>query len=153
MSITLKPYLQKPSEFHLFKGNKPTPPGIKYNIDGEVIKNLNMPEEIVGGEDWKLQDQQFDAENLLRLTPHTQKRKDFELLFSIRRDNVDGSWLKGVLKNKITGKYALISSMCSRSAESYQCSKGKSMDNDWSVCWAKMIAPWMFWNELKKRID
>jgi len=146
---TLIPLKKNPKDYQLYKNKMPVR-GIRYDIDEEVIKNMAIPDSEDDGE-WQLAE--HSRENLLRLTPHTQKNKKLKIVLIIKKENSDGVWLKGVLKNETTCKYSLISSMDKKNADNYQSRKGKTMDKDWSVCWAQMIAPWLFWNEFKNRLS
>ena len=95
-------------------------------------------------------------ENALRLIPYTttgRKLKDkLKLLLVIKKTYEDGTiCYKGALKNTETNEITLMSSV--NNIGVYDKSKVmNSHDPDYKVCHCKMIAPLMFWDELKNRL-
>ena len=71
----LNPMKNNPIYYQLYKNRRPVR-GIRYDIDEEVIKNMTIPDYEDDGE-WQLA--VHSKENLLRLTPHTQKKKNLKL--------------------------------------------------------------------------
>jgi len=149
MPHKLNKSLKDKNEYKLSDG-RPGRRGIQYEIEGEVIKGLEIPS-YSKDQGWKLE--KHSRENLLRLTPHTQKDRKLKILFITRKDYPDGSIiLKAVLEDRTSGVFSLITSMNEEFSKKYNHSKGDTLDRSWSVCWTNMSAPAMFWEEFQNRL-
>lgn len=93
-------------------------------------------------------------ENLNRMVPHTQKDKNWKIILIMKSTTNEERWMKAALLNKDTGKIALLTStnkkenIISRGNRAIQ-----SCDSNWFVGHYRMIAPILFWVELKNRLD
>ena len=123
---------------------------IQYKINGKDIKNMIFPS-YSGNEGWKLE--KHSKENLLRLTPHTQKHRKLKIVFIIRKKFPNGGIkLKAVLEDRESGLFSLITSMNQNYSSSYEGRSLKVTDSTWSICWTNMSAPAMFWEEFQNRL-
>ena len=59
--------------------------------------------------------------------------------------------LKGALLNKNTNEIALMSSINTKNDDA-RCRLVKSLHKDFKICQCKMVAPLIFWDELKNRL-
>jgi hypothetical protein len=132
---------------------KRNPPGLlRYAADSVNFLVMNIPtDETDYG--WKLCE--HNLPNLRRVTTTTANgNQQWKILLMIRRTTDTGEiWLKAALKNKNTGKIALITS--TNKKETLTLSKHKAirtLDSEWFVGQYRMAAPTMFWEELKHRI-
>jgi hypothetical protein len=89
-------------------------------------------------------------ENALRLVPNTklgrQIKTNLKLILLLR--SCCGLSIKGAFKNTKTGEIMLMSSINKNICE-YKFRLIDSHDSDWKICQCKMIAPLIFWDELK----
>jgi len=142
---------------------RPTPPGlIQYHVQDRTITRQNIDEIKLTCNDyteggWVLEN--HTKNNLLRLTPNTkfgQKYRDkLKLLLVIKYEKDGYTHLKGALRNTETGEIALISSTNNLVQDEEPCTHKKlspSFDSDYKIYVTKMIAPLLFWDELKNRI-
>jgi hypothetical protein len=127
------------------------PGNLQYNKDPNEIIGLNMNIEIDSFEDgWVLAE--HSKENLSRLTPDTPNGKqNWRILLIIKKEREkDVIMLKGALQNRNTNKIALITTANSKQFHldnNHRCIK--SLDDEWFVGHYRMVAPLLFWNELK----
>ena len=88
------------------------------------------------------------------LTPTTKtgQANKWKIVLIIKKEVPTGYiCLKGVLQNKKRpNEYALMTSINKQVPYNYK--KIGSMDNDYSICRCKMIAPSKFWKEFKNRL-
>tara|TARA_B110001450_G_C17609887_1_gene476779 strand:- start:216 stop:740 length:525 start_codon:yes stop_codon:yes gene_type:complete len=137
-----------------FTTGKPGHIGIRYDIDGEDIINMDIPSNTRGGplwDGWKFD--KHSRENLNRLTPHTRNNRKLKIVFIIRKDYPDGSIiLKAVLEDRESGLFSLITSMNEQFSKKYEGRTLKVTDSKWTICWTNMSAPAMFWEEFQNRL-
>ena len=144
-------------DWQMTKNNNNIPPGMmQYKVSQEVIlsllpngtKNINC----VYNKDWSFA--QHTPENLQKLTPNTKtgKANKWKIILIIKATSEDGKVsLKGALLNKDTNEIALMSSV-SKNHDGARCRLIKSLHKDFKICQCKMIAPLIFWDELKNRL-
>ena len=154
----------------------PVPPGLlQYHVSKDTI--IGMDAEIKQlkktNSDYK---QNFELEchtreNLLRLIPTTPtgltNKDNWRILLLIRSvegakksssslclpvDRAGGVCLKGALLNSATGEIALISSINAAIQSNYSHRTNSSHDEEYKICQCKMIAPLLFWEELRNRL-
>ena len=144
--------------WQMTKNNKNVPPGLmQYKVSQEVILSL-LPNgtkniDCVYNKDWSFA--QHTRENLQKLTPNTKtgranKWKIILIIKAIQGD--DKECLKGALLNKETNEIALMTSLNKKNADSYRNRLVSSLHKDYKICQCKMIAPLIFWDELKNRL-
>ncbi len=97
---------------------------------------------------------EHSLENLCRVTPFTQRKTEWEVILmmkSVRKE--DEIWLKAALRNKKTGKIALLTTTNNkRNLINLGNRAIKTVDGTWFVGHYRMSAPIVFWNELKQRL-
>lgn len=140
----------------------PIPPGLlQYNVAKDTI--IGMDPEIKKlkrtNSDYK---KKFELEchtreNLLRLIPTTPtgvaNKDSWRILLLLRSvDETGGVCLKGALLNNATGEVALISSINAAIQAVYAHRTISSHDEEYKICQCKMIAPLIFWEELRNRL-
>jgi hypothetical protein len=140
----------------------PIPPGLlQYHVSKDTI--IGMDPEIKKlkrtNSDYK---QNFELEchtkeNLLRLIPITltglTNKDNWRILLLLRSAEGNGGvCLKGALLNNVTGEVALISSINAAIQAIYAHRTVKSHDEEYKICQCKMIAPLIFWEELRNRL-
>jgi len=126
------------------------PGTLQYAKDREELLNCLLVED---GNDVGFQMCEHSIENLRRVIPHTQGKKDWKILLMISADFEGEIWLKAALLNKTTGKIALLSSTNKKEHIESRGSRAiKSLDKEWFVGHYRMLAPAMFWRELKNRL-
>lgn len=95
-------------------------------------------------------------QNLLRLVPNTKKGRELlahlKILLIIKNVDGDNICLKGALLNRQNNEILLMSSINRNIQQNYPYRMIKSHDNDYKICNCKMIAPLIFFEELKNRI-
>jgi hypothetical protein len=145
-------------DWQMTKNNRNVPPGLmQYKVSQEAIlsllpngtKNINC----VYNKDWLFA--QHTLENLQKLTPNTKtgKANKWKIILIIKASKGDGKeCLKGALLNKDTNEIALMTSLNKEHADSYRNRLVKSLHKDYKICQCKMIAPLVFWDELKNRL-
>tara|TARA_Y100000992_G_scaffold292820_1_gene250748 strand:- start:43 stop:543 length:501 start_codon:yes stop_codon:yes gene_type:complete len=145
-------------DWQMTKNNRNVPPGLmQYKVSQEAIlsllpngtKNINC----VYNKDWSFA--QHTLENLQKLTPNTKtgKANKWKIILIIKATKGDGKeCLKGALLNKDTNEIALMTSLNKEHADSYRNRLVKSLHKDYKICQCKMIAPLVFWDELKNRL-
>ena len=144
-------------DWQMTKNNRNVPPGLmQYKVSQEVIlsllpngtKNINC----VYNKDWSFA--QHTLENLQKLTPNTKtgKANKWKIILIIKAMREDGKVsLKGALLNKNTNEIALMSSINTKNDDA-RCRLVKSLHKDFKICQCKMVAPLIFWDELKNRL-
>ena len=113
---------------------------ISYNISNEE-KNWNFCS--------------HSSENLKKLTPNTYtgKSSNWKIILIIKRENNNGEvCYKGALQNKQTNEIALMTSINLKFCKNYKYRTVDSLHHDYMICQCKMIAPFIFWKELKNRL-
>ncbi len=146
-------------DWQMTKNGKNVPPGLmQYKVSQETIlsllpngtKNINC----IYNKDWFFA--QHTTENLQKLIPDTKtgKANEWKILLIIKSINLRnyGECLKGALLNKDTNEIALMTSLNKENADSYENRLVKSLHKDYKICQCKMIAPLIFWDELKNRL-
>jgi hypothetical protein len=95
-------------------------------------------------------------ENLLRLTPNTEtgnrNKQNWKILLVIKRIDGEKVCIKGALKNTVTNEISLLTAINQAEQNEYTGRLIKTHDNEYKVCHCKMIAPLLFWDELKNRL-
>jgi hypothetical protein len=96
------------------------------------------------------------SENLARLIPNTstgnQHKKYWKILLLIKCIDGDKICLKGALIHSVNKKIAFISSINTACQNAYSKRLIKSYDSEYKICHCKMIAPLLFWDELRNRL-
>jgi hypothetical protein len=120
---------------------------MQYKLTDEIIQSLNIDDFEISNAGFTLDC--HSRENLLKLTPNTEtgKSQKWKLITVIKSEDC----IKGALRGD-DGTIALMSSISPECQKTYPHRTCKSFDNDWRICRAKMIAPTLFWNELKKNL-
>ena len=147
------------NDWQMTKNNRNVPPGLmQYKISQEVIlsllpngtKNINC----IYNKDWSFA--QHTIENLQKLTPNTKtgKANKWKIILIIKsiKERDYGECLKGALLNKDTNEIALMTSLNKENSNAYKNRLVKSLHKDYKICQCKMIAPLVFWDELKNRL-
>jgi len=135
------------------KNGKNVPPGLlQYKVKKDDIINMDIREHN-GDNEWEFAE--HSETNLLRLIPNTKtgKANKWKIVLIIKKEEVPAGYIcmKGVLQNqKQPNEFALMTSIDKRVPYNYK--KIDSMDNDYSICRCKMIAPSKFWKEFKNRL-
>ena len=144
-------------DWQMTKNNRNVPPGLmQYKVSQEVILSLlpngNKNINCVYNKDWSFA--QHTLENLQKLTPNTKtgKANKWKIILIIKATREDGKVsLKGALLNKNTNEIALMSSINTKNDDA-RCRLVKSLHKDFKICQCKMVAPLIFWDELKNRL-
>jgi hypothetical protein len=93
-------------------------------------------------------------ENLNRIIPHTQKNKKWKIILIMKSSTDNEVWFKAAILNKENGRISL---MTSTNKEENITKRGnraiKSCDPQWFVGHYRMLAPIIFWDELKNRLE
>ena len=132
------------NDWQMTKNNRNVPPGLmQYKISQEVIlsllpngtKNINC----IYNKDWSFA--QHTIENLQKLTPNTKtgKANKWKIILIIK-------------SIKDTNEIALMTSLNKENSNAYKNRLVKSLHKDYKICQCKMIAPLVFWDELKNRL-
>ena len=151
-------YSKNPEDWQMTKANGNVPPGtMQYKIKQQDILSLlpNGIENNIYNRDWILE--QHSRENLQKLTPNTKtgKANKWKLLLILKRANYyefGTECLKGALLNKDTNEIALMTSINTIAINNYKYRVVNSLHKDNKICQCKMIAPLIFWDELKNRL-
>jgi len=152
-------YSQKPEEWQMTKNGKNIPNGqLQYKVLQEDILSLQTNiENSVYNRDWVFE--QHSKENLQKLIPNTKtgNANEWKILLILKKQNFDKpgtECLKGALLNKDTNEIALMTSINSVAIPGYKYRliKKGSLHKDYKICQCKMIAPLIFWDELKNRL-
>jgi len=148
-------------DWQMTKNNRNVPPGLmQYKVSREALlsllpngtKNINC----VYNKDWSFA--QHTLENLQKLTPNTKtgKANKWKIILIIKATSEYGKeCLKGALLNKDTNEIALMTSLNKEhgsAPERVVKRLVKSLHKDYKICQCKMIAPLVFWDELKNRL-
>ena len=149
-------------DWQMTKNGKNIPPGLmQYKVSQETIlsllpdgtKNINC----IYNKDWTFGS--HSQENLKKLTPNTKtgKANTWKILLIIKSEKVrdvvgGGECLKGALLNKQTNEIALMTSINEKRAAKYENRLVGSLHKNYKICQCKMIAPLVFWDELKNRL-
>ena len=95
-------------------------------------------------------------ENLMRLIPKTpmgvKNKHVWKIVLVIKSVTENKICLKGALINHATGELALISSINTAIQAEYKYRTIQSHDDEYKICQCKMIAPLLFWEELRNRL-
>jgi hypothetical protein len=162
IGFVLTPYSGN-NEFQLNPSSgRPIPPGrLQYDVsentilslDTDILKSSARCVDYSCG--WALDF--HTKETVLRLIPDTatgRKLKDkLKLLLVIKKADDNGTAIcyKGAFRNTETNEIVLMTSR--NNTEAYSKSRVlNSFDTEYKVCHCKMIAPLMFWDELKNRL-
>ena len=143
--------------YQMTKNNQNLPPGLMQykikpqdiiNMDIENLKKTNL--DYKGGNELE----HHTKENLLRLIPDTVlgNSVEWKLILVIKGVKDEEICLKGALRNTETGEIAVMSSLNKECQENYKHRMCKSKDPEYKICQCKMIAPLLFWDELKNRL-
>ena len=148
-------------DFQMTKNNRNIPPGLmQYKIKPQDIINININSikkrnNIIYNYD-NLSFVPHTKDNLDKLTPDTKtgNANKWKIIFILKsRDSVSNrSCLKGALQNKNNGEIALMTSIDENESKIYKYRVVNSMNSKFKVCQCKMIAPLIFWYELKNRL-
>ncbi len=149
--------------YQMTKNNQNLPPGLmQYKINPQDIINMDIENLKKTNLDYKndcIQNNNFELdyhtkENLLRLIPNTQigNSVDWKLILVIKKQKDEHICLKGALRNPITGEIAIMTSLNKQSCENYKYRICNSKDSEFKICQCKMLAPLLFWGELKNRL-
>ena len=142
-------------DFQMTKNNKNIPPGLmQYKLKPEHILDIDVKsikdkyDTTYEYDDWKFVP--HNESTLKRLTPNTKtgNANKWKLIFALKR----GNCIKGALRNLDNNEIALMSSINSIAQQNYSSRTVKSWDPNYKICQCKMIAPLVFWNELKNRL-
>ena len=150
-------YSKRPEDWQMTKNGRNIPHGqLQYKVLQKYILSLQTNiENSVYNRDWVFE--QHSKENLQKLTPNTKtgKANEWKILLILKRYNYDKpgtECLKGALLNKDTNEIALMTSINSAAITDYPYRLIKSLHKDYKICQCKMIAPLIFWDELKNRL-
>jgi hypothetical protein len=135
-----------PNEYYL--GDLPGT--IQYSKDEQELINC----ELVDNElDCGYKFCEHSLENLRRVTPLTQSKKEFKIILMMKAEVGTEIWIKTALLDKSTGKIALLTSTNSKQNLDRNGNRGvKTVDGSWFVGHYRMSAPVIFWKELKNRL-
>ena len=156
---TLIPHSTKNNEWQMAKdGVNITPGTMQYKLTKEIIisltKNLPISQSEIDNPHWTFD--RHTEENLRKLTPNTPtgRANEWKLLLVMKTtDNEHGyECMKGALINKTTNQIALMSCLNKISSAVYKERVVRSMNPDYKICRSKMVAPLLFWHELKNRL-
>jgi len=133
----------------------PVPPGqLQYSITKEQLVGLNTEQYTDSTHDWSLDVHTQD--NINRLTPYTKTGKlnkpYWKLILLLKHVQDDIITLKGVFYHTQLHTYSLISSINKPKQHIYPYRLISSHDKEYKICQCKMIAPLLFWSELKNRL-
>ena len=144
--------------YHIRKthnGKIVSPGTLQYKVTKEEIKTFDFENINEDKGSWVLEEN--TEENLERLTPNTTTAKlnNWKLCLVIKSSYDGGFHLKGALQNTSNpNEFALMTAMDSKSSPKYEyrtlltLSKGGC-----TICFCKMMAPHLFWSELKIRVN
>ena len=141
--------------WQMTKNGKNIPPGLmQYKIKKKDIISM-IPNQKYDNNGWDFVS--HSKENLQKLIPDTKTGKagKWKLLLVIKkigRDGINSECLKGALLNKNAKEIALMSSLNKIATNHYEYRLVKSLHKDYKICQSKMIAPLIFWDELKNRL-
>lgn len=138
----------------------PIPPGLfQYYVSKNDILELTIDKNANLNYKDGFELEEHTNENLLRLTPNTatgnKLKKVWKILLLIKK--IDGKdkeeiCLKAALLNTQTNEISLVTSINKPVQAQYKSRLVNSYDDDFKVCHCKMIAPLLFWDELKNKI-
>jgi hypothetical protein len=145
------------SGYQMIKNNQNIPPGLmQYKINPQDIINMDIENLKKTNLDYKGGNEleNHTKENLLRLIPNTPigNSVEWKLILVIKGVKDGEICLKGALRNPKTGEIAVMSSLNKECQETYKYRMCKSKDPEYKICQCKMIAPLLFWDELKNRL-
>ena len=81
-----------------------------------------------------------------------EKQRQLACFVGNQKIDDDRVCIKGALTNIATDEIALISSINNVIQNDYKYRMISSYDNEYKICQCKMIAPLLFWDELKNRL-
>jgi hypothetical protein len=159
-TIVLKPY-SKNNDYQLnpMNGRSFPPGGLQYREKEETFTTLDIDSLKTTCTDyscgWVLD--YHTRENVLRLIPDTstgrQIKDKLKIILVIKRVENGQVCLKCAFRNIVTNDIVLITSK-NYFGEPDDCTSRvlNSYDAEYKVCQCRMIAPLMFWDELKNRL-
>jgi hypothetical protein len=133
----------------------PVPPGqLQYHLTKEQLLGLDTEQYTDSTPEWTLDF--HTQENINRLTPYTKTGKlnypYWKLILLLKRNQGENITLKGVLYHTQLYTYTLLTSINKPEQDSYNYRLISSYDEEYKICQCKMIAPLLFWSELKNRL-
>ena len=150
-------YSKRPVDWQMAKNGKNIPHGqLQYKVlQTDILSLQTNIENSVYNRDWVFE--QHSKENLQKLIPNTKtgKANKWKILLILKRYNYDKpgtECLKSALLNKDTNEIALMTSINLAAITDYPYRLIKSLHKDYKICQCKMIAPLIFWDELKNRL-
>ena len=150
-------YSKRPEDWQMTKNGRNIPHGqLQYKVLQKDILSLQTNiENSVYNKDWVLE--QHSKENLQKLIPNTKtgKANEWKILLILKQQpntKPETECLKGALLNKDTNEIALMTIINSAAITDYPYRLIKSLHKDYKICQCKMIAPLIFWDELKNRL-
>ena len=127
------------------------PGSLQYKKEREELINLDT--EGIDEETRGFQLCEHSFENLRRIMPQSQAKKNWKIILMMKREDGDEIWLKAALLNTDTGKIALLTSTNSRENLERRNNRAiRTVDGTWFVGHYRMSAPIVFWRELKNRL-
>jgi len=150
-SYTLKPYTEIPNEYQMIKKTPNTNNariGLQYGLTDSDLQSLNTNINDLDRREWEFVE--HSPENLKRLTPDTKtgNSQSWKIIVVILKEN---GCMKGALRGD-DGTIMLMTSFSPESQLNYDRRLIKSIDTEWKICHAKMMAPLFFWREIQYRI-
>lgn len=136
-----------PNEYYL--GDKPGTLQYKKDANDIICAVRDLQIENQNNRGFVLCEHTLD--NINRVTPNTKTAKDgdWQVIIIMKRVEDGTTWLKCAMKNKKTGKIALMTSTNSKEKLSRPIN---SLENGWFVGHYRMSAPICFWKELSNRL-
>jgi hypothetical protein len=127
------------------------PGTLQYNKDKEEL--IGLVTEGIDEETRGFQLCEHSLENLRRITPQSQAKRKWKVLLMMKREDGHEIWLKAALMDMDTGKVALLTSTNAKeNLERRNNRTIRTVDGTWFVGHYRMIAPMVFWRELKNRL-
>lgn len=135
-----------PNEYYL--GDLPGT--LQYKKEPEDLKNMHL---IENDNTLGFVLCEHSLENLKRVIPKTQSKKEWKIILMMKKEQDGETWLKTALLNKETGKIALLTSTnCKENLTRRGNRAVETLDMNWFVGHYRMAAPIMFWRELQNRL-
>jgi len=133
----------------------PVPPGqIQYFVNREHLLLLDT-DQYTDDHDWTLE--YHTQENIDKLIPSTKTGKrhksHWKLLFILKQVDSTNITLKAAFYHTQNHTCALLSSINHTRQEVYPYRLIPSHNDEYKICQCKMIAPLIFWKELKNRLN
>ena len=151
-------YSKRPEDWQMTKNGRNIPHGqLQYKVLQKDILSLqtNIENSVYNNRYWIFE--QHSKENLQKLIPNTKtgKANEWKILLILKQQpntKPGTECLKGALLNNDTNEIALMTSINSAAIADYPYRLIKSIHKDYKICQCKMIAPLIFWDELKNRL-